>query len=142
MSISNPEALFVQAAVIPEEEKIKTLVEMGFKEDHARIALIKTHNAMQASTEYLLSTSEEDLQKESENQHKSPSSEMTLSSMIARVAQLENMSTQIHSTVISKVCSTHWRILLASRWKKAMIINQDIFEFMLSSKNIRILNDL
>ena len=103
MSINNPEALFVQNSVTPEEEKVKILVDMGFKEDHARIALIKTHNAMQASTEYLLITSEEDLQKEHENQEKSKNkpSEITLSSMIARVAQLENMSTQIHSKVIS-----------------------------------------
>ncbi len=95
--MANPES-FLHAAVTPEEEKVKTLVEMGFREDYAKVALIKTHNAMQASTEYLLNTSEEDLEKEKASQEKpNPNQgDSSLNSMIARISQLEAMSSQLH----------------------------------------------
>jgi uncharacterized UBP type Zn finger protein len=103
MHISNPESLLFNSAVVPEEEKVKTLVEMGFREDYAKVALIKTHNAMQASTEYLINTSEEDLEKEKEIQEKSKTAHpdtSSISSMIARISQLEAMSSQLQCTII------------------------------------------
>lgn len=102
MHIANPDS-FLHAPVIPEEEKVKTLVEMGFREDYAKVALTKTHNAMQASTEYLLNTSEEDLEKEKVNQEKTVSApESNLTSLLARISQLETMSSQLHGTHMTK----------------------------------------
>jgi uncharacterized UBP type Zn finger protein len=101
--MTNPES-FLNAGVVPEEEKVKTLVEMGFREDYAKVALTKTHNAMQASTEYLLNTSEEDLEKEKANQEmpNSNQTDTSLNSMMARIAQLEAMSSQLHGICLHR----------------------------------------
>ncbi len=104
MHISNPESLLFNSAVVPEEEKVRMLVEMGFREDYAKVALIKTHNAMQASTEYLINTSEEDMEKEKESQEKSKAvpDASSMSSMIARISQLEAMSSQLQCMSITR----------------------------------------